>query len=47
MSGSSVVLANYEQDDAATEERIAQILCEAQVAMRMKQSETKVLLVSS
>ena len=39
LKGSNIVLSNYDQDDAATEERIAQILCEAQAAMQMKQTD--------
>ena len=36
------MMSNYRQEDSATEERIAQILSDAQVAMQAKHSQEKV-----
>lgn len=41
-TGSQPTTTNYRQEDSHTEERIAQILSEAQVAMQTKQSHEKV-----
>lgn len=41
------MMSSYRQEDSATEERIAQILSDAQIAMQAKQSQEKVLAISS
>ena len=42
LAGSAPVFHSYKQEDAQTEERIAQILTEAQAAMTVKQHHEQV-----
>lgn len=42
ITGTQPTTTNYRQEDSHTEERIAQILSEAQLAMQAKQSHEKV-----